>query len=47
MDNWYYLVGAYTIAWLGIVLYMAGTLKRIKIAEEKLRDVENKLSEDT
>jgi hypothetical protein len=47
MDNWYYLVGAYTIAWIGITLYISGNLKRIKIAEEKLKDLENKFSQDT
>ena len=47
MNNWYYLVSAYTIAWLGIVLYISGNLKRIKIAEEKLEDLENRISRDT
>jgi hypothetical protein len=47
MDNWYYLVGAYTIAWTGIALYISGNLKRIKLAEEKLKDLEHKISRDT
>jgi hypothetical protein len=46
MDNWYYLVGAYTIAWLGMVVYISGNLKRLKVAEEKLKDIEAKLFRD-
>lgn len=46
MDNWYYLVGAYTFAWVGIVVYISGNLRRLKVAEEKLKDLEKKIARD-
>ncbi|UCE79180.1 MAG: CcmD family protein [Nitrospiraceae bacterium] len=46
MNNWYYLVGAYTIAWVGIMVYISGNIKKLKVAEEKLKDLEEKICRD-
>lgn len=40
MENWQYLIGAYTIAWLGITFYIFINVKKQKILERKISDLE-------
>ena len=40
MENWQYLIGAYTIAWLGIAFYIFINIKKQKIVERKIADLE-------
>ncbi len=40
MENWQYLIGAYTIAWLGIAFYTFINIKKQKIVERKISDLE-------
>jgi CcmD family protein len=41
MDNLFYLFGAYTIAWLGVLIYVFRNMKKLKSAEEKIEDLES------
>ncbi len=43
MENWVYLFGAYTIAWLGVALYLFVNAKKQKGIEERLADIEASL----
>ncbi|HDH34483.1 MAG TPA: CcmD family protein [Nitrospirae bacterium] len=45
MENWSYLVGAYTIAWLGVSLYLFVNAKKQKGIEERLSDIEDLLKD--
>jgi CcmD family protein len=40
MENWIYLFGAYTIAWLGVSFYLYINTKRQKEIDERLADIE-------
>ncbi len=40
MENWGYLVGAYTVAWLGVSFYLYANAKKQKAIEERLSDIE-------
>ena len=40
MENWFYLFGAYTIAWLGVSFYLFINTKKQKGIEERLADIE-------
>ena len=42
MENWQYLIGAYTIAWLGIAFYIFINIKKQKIVERKITDLETR-----
>jgi len=39
MENWSYLFGAYTIAWLGVSFYLYINAKKQKGIEERLSDI--------
>ncbi len=43
MENWGYLFTAYTIAWLGVSLYLFVNAKKQKGIEERLTDIEASL----
>ena len=45
MENWIYLFGAYTIAWLGVSLYLFVNAKKQKGIEERLADIESLLKD--
>ncbi len=40
MENWVYLFGAYTLAWLGVSLYLYLNIKKQRDIEERLSDME-------
>jgi CcmD family protein len=40
MENWQYLIGAYTIAWLGLAFYIFVNVKKQKLLERKISDME-------
>ena len=42
MENWQYLIGAYTIAWLGMVFYIFINVKKQKLLERKISDLETR-----
>jgi CcmD family protein len=42
MENWQYLIGAYTIAWLGIAFYIFINVKKQKILARKIFDLETR-----
>ena len=42
MENWQYLIGAYTIAWLGMAFYIFINVKKQKLLERKISDLEIK-----
>ena len=42
MENWQYLIGAYTIAWLGVAFYIFINIKKQKIVERKITDLETR-----
>ena len=42
MENWQYLIGAYTIAWLGIAFYIFINIKKQKILETKISALETR-----
>jgi CcmD family protein len=42
MENWPYLIGAYTIAWLGVAFYIFINVKKQKNLERKIADLEAK-----
>jgi CcmD family protein len=42
MDNWQYLIGAYTIAWLGIAIYIFINVRKQKTMERKLSELETR-----
>ncbi|HDH04241.1 MAG TPA: CcmD family protein [Nitrospirae bacterium] len=43
MENWAYLFGAYTVAWLGVSFYLYINAKKQKGIEERLSDIEDLL----
>ncbi len=45
MENWGYLFGAYTIAWLGVSFYLFINIKKQKGIEERLADIEASLKD--
>ena len=45
MENWFYLFGAYTIAWLGVSFYLYINIKKQKEIEKRLEDIEALLEE--
>lgn len=45
MDNWYYLFGAYTVAWAGITFYIFRNSKKLQTAEKKIEDLESAINE--
>ena len=42
MENWQYLIGAYTIAWLGMAFYIFINVKKQKLLERKISDMETR-----
>jgi len=42
MENWQYLIGAYTIAWLGLASYVFINVKKQKVLETKISDLETR-----
>jgi CcmD family protein len=40
MDNWQYLVGAYSVAWLGVVWFILINGKKQQVLEKKIADLE-------
>jgi CcmD family protein len=41
MDNWIYLVLAYSVAWLGILLYVYYNSQKLADIEMKIREIES------
>ncbi len=46
MENWQYLIGAYTIAWLGMASYIFINVKKQKLLERKISDLETRKWEE-
>jgi CcmD family protein len=44
VDNWLYLFGAYTVAWVGIAFYIFINSKKLKVAEKKIEDFESSVN---
>jgi CcmD family protein len=42
MENWQYLIGAYTIAWLGMAFYIFINVNKQKLLERKISDLETR-----
>jgi CcmD family protein len=42
MENWQYLIGAYTIAWLGVAFYIFFNIKKQKLLERKITELESR-----
>jgi CcmD family protein len=42
MENWQYLIGAYTIAWLGMAFYIFINVRKQKNLERKISDLETR-----
>ena len=42
MQNWQYLVSAYTIAWLGVAYYVFINARKQQVVEQKIADLEDK-----
>ncbi len=40
MDNWIFLVSAYTIGWLGVLFYIFMNAKKQTAIERKIEDME-------
>jgi CcmD family protein len=40
MENWQYLVGAYSVAWLGVVWFILINGKKQQVLEKKIADLE-------
>jgi CcmD family protein len=45
MDNWIFLVLAYTIGWLGVLFYIFMNAKKQAMIERKIEDMESMLAE--
>ena len=45
MDNWIYLVLAYSAAWLGILFYVFLNSQKQTALEYKIRDIESMLAQ--
>ena len=45
MDNWIYLVLAYSAAWLGILFYVYINSQKQTDLENKIRDIESMLAQ--
>lgn len=43
MDNWQYLIGAYTIGWLGVAYYVFRNIMKLRALEVKVSDLEDKI----
>lgn len=42
MENWYFLVAAYTIAWLGVSVYVFLNSRKQETVEKKIRALESR-----
>jgi CcmD family protein len=45
MDNWIFLVSAYTIGWLGVLFYIFMNAKKQATIEQKIEDMESMLKQ--
>lgn len=46
MDNWQYLVAAYTVVWTVLTLYVLRTALKQKATERRLDDIESTMEKD-
>jgi CcmD family protein len=45
MENWYFLVAAYTIGWLGVAVYVFLNLRKQERVEKRIAQIETRLSD--
>lgn len=45
MENWQYLVGAYTIAWVGVAYFVFRVTSKQRLVERKIADIEEKVKD--
>ncbi len=45
MENWQYLVGAYSVAWVGVAYFVFRVTGRQRLVEQRIADIEEKVKD--
>jgi CcmD family protein len=45
MDNWVYLVLAYSAAWFGVLFYILTNANKMAVIEQKIEDLESTIGQ--
>jgi CcmD family protein len=45
MENWHFLVAAYTIGWLGVAVYVFLNMRKQERVEKRIAQIETRLSD--